>query len=72
MTEKASMKTPKTDVQVNESAELKTDTVKANTDQPTDESTQAAAVSAVGLPVDEFHGKGGTYVIENGVRKLVE
>lgn len=24
------------------------------------------------LPIDEFHGKGGAYVIENGVRKLAE
>lgn len=24
------------------------------------------------IPVDEFHGKGGAYVIENGVRRLVE
>lgn len=31
----------------------------------------AAPVSAVGLPLDEFHGKGGEYVVKDGVRRRV-
>lgn len=27
-----------------------------------------AAVSAIGLPLDEFHGQGGVYVLRDGVR----
>lgn len=30
----------------------------------------APPTSAIGLPLDEHHGKGGTYVIRNGVRTL--
>lgn len=38
---------------------------------PASAEPQVTAVAAP-LPVDEFHGVGGSYVIEHGVRRRVE
>lgn len=47
----------------------------ANANPATEPAAPPAAdtslVSAVGLPLDEFHGKGGEYVVKDGVRRLV-
>lgn len=42
----------------------------APTEAPAEAATPAPA-EAFPLPVDEWHGKGGEYVIENGVRRRV-
>ncbi len=33
---------------------------------------EGPATAATGMPIDQFHGRGGTYIFANGVRTLAD
>lgn len=62
---------PHADIALPEAAAATALPAPASAEAPAAAPAAAVAMSAVGLPIDQYHGRGGTYILHNGVRTLV-
>lgn len=62
---------PQTNTALPEAAAATALPAPAPAEAPAEAPAAAVATSAVGLPIDQYHGRGGTYILHNGIRTLV-